>query len=213
MKEGRGPFTPRFWPQAERSRKAAVPLKPKCEVHPSLLAQIERRRTAAVLSTLGLGHKPRGEGRPRSFHPSVLAAVPRSFHPAFLAANRAVKEGRGPFQTEHHFFCHKPKGEGRPWSLSNREVRGEGRPRSFHPSVLATNREVKEGRGPFTSLFCHKPRGEGRPRSFHISFLATSRKVMGAADLSPFFLATNRKVKDGRGPRKAAVLFKGARAT
>ena len=74
---------------------------------------------------LGFGHKPRGEGRPRSFHSSVLTTNrggeerPRSFHSSVLA----------------------------------RKPRGEGRPRSFHSSVLATNREVKEGRAPFTLRF------------------------------------------------------------
>ena len=108
-------------------------------------------------------HKPRGDGRPRSFHSSVWAT------------NRDVKEGRAPFTLD---FCHKPRGEGRPrsfhpwfWPRGNAALfsplgvghkpRGEGRTRSFHLSVLATNHA----------------RGEGRPRSFHASVLATNRDV------------------------------------
>ena len=103
---------------------------------PLFCPQTGRSRMAALLSPLCFGHKPSGEGRPRSFHLSGLATNrgvkerPRSFHPSVLATNREVL-------LSPLCFGHKP--------------RGEGRPRSFHPSVLATNREVKEGCAPFTS--------------------------------------------------------------
>ena len=67
--------------------------------------------------------------------------------------------------------------------LFGHESRGEGRPRSLHPSVLATYRMVKEGHVPFTLRLGHKPKGDGRLRSFH-----------------PLVLATNREVKEGRAP-------------
>ena len=93
-------------------------------------------------------------------HPLVLA----------LATNREVKEGRRFWpQTEKPRgerkaallsplgFGRKPRGEGRPRSFHpfgfGHKRRGEGRPPSFHPSDLATNREVKEGRAPFTPRF------------------------------------------------------------
>ena len=44
-----------------------------------------------------------------------------------------------------------PGGRGPPLGLATNRPGGEGRPRSFHPSV--SNREVKEGRSPFTLLF------------------------------------------------------------
>ena len=56
-----------------------------------------------VPSPLGFGRKPRGEVRPRSFHPFVLATnrevkEGRSlFIPSVLATNQEVREGRGPF--------------------------------------------------------------------------------------------------------------------
>ena len=105
VKEGHAPFTPLFRPQIENSRKSSL--------------------LAAVLSPLGFGHKPRGVGRPRSFHPLFC-----------LQTGGRVKDGRGPFTP---LFC------------PTNEV--EGRPRSFHPSVLAPNRVVKAGRGPFTFRF------------------------------------------------------------
>ena len=66
----------------------------------------EGRTPLTLLSPLGLGHKPKCEGRPRSFHPSVLATPggegrPRSFHPFVLPTNRVVKEGRAPFTIFH----------------------------------------------------------------------------------------------------------------
>ena len=149
---------------------------------------------------------------------------PRSFHPSVLAANRQVKEGRSPFtplfwpQTERRkkaallsplCFGRKPTGEGRPRCFlpavlaTSREVkegrapftpgfgrkpRGEGSPRSFHPSVSAANRQVKEGRAPFTPRFGRKPRGEEKPRSFHPSVLAANRQVKEArAPFTPRF--------------------------
>ena len=64
-------------------------------------------------------------------------------------------------------FCKKPGGEGSPRSFHGQKPRGavlsrlgfghtpsrQGRPRSVHPSVLPTNRKVKEGRAPFTPRF------------------------------------------------------------
>ena len=59
------------------------------------------------------------------FRLAIGEGRPRSFHPVFT--------GRGPFTA---LFC--PQIE---------------LPRSFHPSVLATNREVTEGRDPFAPRF------------------------------------------------------------
>ena len=63
-----------------------------------------------LLSLFGFGHKPRGEGRSRSFYSvalcsfrfSVLATNrekgrSRSFYSVALATKRDVKEGRAPF--------------------------------------------------------------------------------------------------------------------
>ena len=93
------------------------------------------------------GHKPRGEGRPHSFHPSGLGTgreAKEGRGPCGFGTNRKVKEGRGPFTPQ---FGHKPRGEGRPRSFSPfcfaQKPTSEGRPRSFHPLVAATNREVK----------------------------------------------------------------------
>ena len=140
----------------------------------------------ALLSPLGFGHKPRGEGRPQSFHPSVLAT------------NREVMEGRG----------YKPGGALLSPLGFGHKPRGEGRPQSFHPSVLATNRVAKEDRAPFhssvltsnrrkaallsLSWFGHKPRGQGRPRSFHPSLLPTNRvmKERRAPSTPLFWLQT-----------------------
>ena len=147
VKEGRGPFTPLFWPQIERVKE-------------------------------GSRHKPSGEGRPRSFHPSVLAThpevktgpfTPRSCHPSVLATNREVKEARGLFTPLFYnvLAANRVVKEGRaPFTprLSRKAAvlsplcfghtpKGEGRPRSFHPADLATNQEVKEGCGPFTPRF------------------------------------------------------------
>ena len=160
MKEGRGPFT-------------GFGHKPRGE---------------GSLSPFVLATNRKGEGRPRSFHPLVLATkreVKEAFHPLFWPQPERVTEGRGPFtpftpwfwpQTERCRkaavlsplrFGHTPRGRG-PLPLGvGHTPRGEGRPRSFHPSVLATNRQVKEGRGrPRLSLlgFGNKPTGEGRPR-------------------------------------------------
>ena len=69
----------------------------------SVLATNREVKEAALLSPLGFGHKPRGEGRPRSFASSVLAINrevkkrPLAFHSSVLATNRDMKEGRAPF--------------------------------------------------------------------------------------------------------------------
>ena len=214
MKESRGPFTPLF------------------------LATNREVKKAAVLSLLGFGHKPRGEGRPCFFHfgfgdkpgvkegntrftPPVLAGMPRSFHPSVWDTNREVKEGRAPFTL---CFGHTPAAVPSPFGLNRRvqprsfhlgvghKPRGAGMPCSFHPFVLPTNREVKEGRAPFTLLFGYKSTGEGKPCSFHPSALATNREVnplpVGLGhkpkrkgrprSFHPSVLATNREVKEGR---------------
>ena len=83
MKEGRGPFTLLFWPQTERWATN----REECRAPFTL-------RFWGQTEAFGCGHKPKGEGRPRSFHPSVLAT------------NRKVKEGHGPFTPR---FCPQTK--------------------------------------------------------------------------------------------------------
>ena len=74
-------------------------------------------------------------------------------------------------------------------------------PCSFHPFVVPTNQEVKEGRGTFTLLFGHKPTSEGRPRSFHPSALATNREV------NPFPLGFGHKPRGEGRPRSFMPRF------
>ena len=206
------PFTPRFWPQSERRKKAALfslldfdhkspftlfcpqPERRKKVVLLSFLDFVhkDKRKKTALLSLLGFGHKPRRKGKLRSFHPS------------FLDTNRDIKKDRAPFTPR---FRHKP--------------RGERRPRSFHLSVLPTNREMKEGRAPFTPRFWpqpdrrrkaapfsligfdHKPRSERRPRSFRPSFLATNREVKESR--VPF---TSQSWPQTERRRKVALLYR-----
>ena len=134
-----------------------------------------------------------------------------------------MKEGHAPL----------PRGEKRPRSFSplgfGHKSKGEGRSRSFHALVLATNGVVNEGRAPFTSRFGPQIESERRPRSFHSSVLAKNYREMkegrvpfisrfwprsfsslgfghksrgkgGRAFFHASVLARNRKVKEGRAP-------------
>ncbi|OLQ09653.1 Protein TIC 20-v, chloroplastic [Symbiodinium microadriaticum] len=95
----------------------------------------------------------------------------------------------------------------------------DGRQRSFQPSALATNRDVKakEGRAPFTVLFWPQiERKAAPPLGFGHK---TDREVKVKEGRGPFTLAASRKVKvkEGRSPfalllwpqteRKAALGF------
>ena len=76
-----------------------------------------------LLSSLGFGHKPRGEGRPRSLHLSVLPT------------NGEGKEGRAPFPLISPQMERCRKAAVLPLFSS-----GEKKPRSFHPSAPFTPR-------------------------------------------------------------------------
>ena len=154
----------------------------------------EAKECRGFFTPLVFGHKSSGEGRPRSFHPSVFGHNREGkegrapFTPRFSATNREVKEGPGPFTP---LSCTQTRKSRKAALLSplgfGHKPRGEGRPRSFHPSVLATMRELKEGRGPFN--FGHKSRGEGKPWSIHPSGLCTNREVKELMEGRTFHLS------------------------
>ena len=91
VKEGRAPFTSRFWPQTEIlsplgfGHKLKGPGRPHSFPPSNLATNRDMKEGRAFHLFLGFGHKTRGEGRSRSFHPSALAII------------REVKEGRVPF--------------------------------------------------------------------------------------------------------------------